>query len=206
MTSKKVYFIMIGIVTTLALLSVGGAVAGNNFLQQQANILIDAKLESQSLDAQTVTLAQANRDVEKYAELEKEANQIVPQDKDQAKTVREIIQIAEANSIPIASVTFPSSTLGLPKAGATSTPTASKIPDGVTQVTPVVGIPNVFQMEINVQSESTKPIPYDNFIAFLSQLEQNRRTAQVSELTIQPNTKDVTKVSFSLKINVFIKP
>jgi len=206
MTSKKVYFLLVGVISLLALASVGGAILGNSFLQKQAMQLTEAKLNSQSLDAQTITLAQANKDVMKYADLEKQANKIVPQDKDQAKTVREIVQLANVNNIPVASVTFPNSTLGLPKVGSGAPAAGAKVPNGVTQVTPVPGINNVFQMEITVQSEPTKPIPFNNFIMFLNQLEQNRRTAQVSELIIQPDTKDVTKVSFSLKINVFIKP
>ena len=61
-------------------------------------------------------------------------------------------------------------------------------------------------MEISMQSDSSDPIPYENLITFLSKLEQNRRTSQVSSLTVTPSVDDRSKVTFSIIINVYLKP
>lgn len=54
----------------------------------------------------------AKKDVEKYAYLNEIINSALPQDKDQARTVREIFLLAKQAGITIKSVQFPSSTLG----------------------------------------------------------------------------------------------
>jgi len=46
----------------------------------------------------------------------------------------------------------------------------------------------------------------NNFIDFLDNLEQNRRTAQVSGVTITPDPQNPSLLSFSLVVNVYIKP
>jgi hypothetical protein len=184
-------------------------------LKKQSDKLMALKLENRVLDEQQAALTRANKDVVKYAELEKIAKSIVPQDKNQAQTVLELINIAKESGIPISSISFPTSTLGRtttpPSAstgttsGSAATTTPAPTTPSVTQVTPVTGMAGVYQMEVTVQSGST-PVSYNDFITFLSKLENNRRTAQVSNLTITPSPKDINKVTFTLGINVFIKP
>jgi hypothetical protein len=219
MNSKRISFIMIGLLAFLAVASIAVVILGNMLLQKQSTQLTDLKVQNEILEQQQTALLRANKDVQKYSELEKLAKSIVPQDKDQAKAVREILKIAEESNIPISSIAFPSSSLGstVPKSttggsatnspaatGSTgSTPTTST---SVTQVTPVTGSPGLYSMDITVQSDANNPRPYQNLITFLSNLERNRRTAQVSQLVITPYTKDIRLLSFSLSIKVFIKP
>jgi hypothetical protein len=212
MSSKRVFFIMIGALVLSFGLLVAGVVVGDGFLRKRSGDLTALKLENRILDEQQLSLIQANKDIQKYAELEKTANAIVPQDKDQAKTVREIVKIAAESNIPISSISFPSSTLGQPTApavkdtsGGTSATKAPVIPS-ITQVKPVDGISGVYQMEVTVQSEATRPVPYSSLLTFLSKLENNRRTAQVSTITITPSTNNINLVTFVLGINVFIRP
>lgn len=211
MNDKRMFYVMCGITGLLFCMVLGGIVGANVLLKQRSDKLAAAKLDNRLLDEQQIALVQANKDITKYADLEKVANTIVPQDKDQAKTVREIVNIAKASNIAIASISFPSSTLGQTVAPKTTTTTETSpapkiVTPPVTQVKPAEGIPNVYQMEITIQSDTTRPIPYSALIDFLSRLEHNRRTAQVSNISIIPNTKDISQITFSLGINVFIKP
>lgn len=173
----------------------------NSMLHKQSDKLVAVKLENRLLDEQQTALLAANKTVQKYSELNTVAKAVVPQDKDQAKAVRELVKVANESGIKLGAISFPASTLGqvVPKG-------TSAAPSSVTQVKPVTGIPGVFIMEINVQQDSSSPTTYPNLIDFLSRLENNRRTAQVSNVTVQPTPQDRTKLTFSLVVNTYIKP
>ncbi len=199
---------MLGVVGLLVIVLIASVVFGEQILNKQSAKLMSLKLDNQILDQQQAALGKANRDLQKYSELGNLAKTIVPQDKDQAKTIREILNIANENDIPLTAITFPASSLGAlpaaaPTAGST-TPAVTTPP--VSQVKPVDGVKGVYRMEIIVQSDQTNPRPYANLQNFLAKLEQNRRTAQVSQLVITPDAKNISLLSFSLTINVFIKP
>lgn len=219
MNSKKVYFGLLGLLAILIISTAAVIVIGNNTIRDNSTKLVELKLEDKVLDKQETALIQANKDVEKYSELESIAKSIVPQDKDQAKSVREIVQIAQENGVKLSSITFPTSSLGTPeKKTEAKTSEQAASPDSqpseenkqttptVSQVKPVDGIKGVYKLEIKIQSDEESPINYDNLISFLSALENNRRTAQVATIDIQPNSDNPKKLSFSITINVFIKP
>ncbi len=211
MNSKKVFFVMIGIVILLSGAGIASVYVGNNLLQKKSAKLVELKLEDRLLEEQQVALVQANKDIQKYAELEKIAKSIVPQEKDQAKAVREIVQYADAAGVKLQSISFPSSTLGqAPPKPATTTGenTASTVrpaSPSVTQVKPADGIPGVYSMEVAIHSVEKNATTYTGFLDFLSKLEQGRRTAQVSNINIKPAV-GTNNVSFSLTVNVYIKP
>lgn len=201
MTSKKLYYIQLAALC-LAVVGLFAVVyVSNNLLQSQAKKLAGAKANDEALNTQQIELAKNKNDIQKYSELGKIAAAVVPQDKDQAQAVREIVNIASQSGIrQLSSVTFPTSTLGTVGAG------ASKAPNGLTQVTPVKGISGVYNLELTVSVDATSQVPYDTFINFLSKLEQNRRTAQVNSVTVTPDPKNPNMVSFTLIINEYIKP
>lgn len=215
MNSKRMYFVMIAFVGLLSLTIVGSVVVGDGYLKKQAAKLNELKVEERLLEEQQVALTQANKDIAKYTELEKIAATVVPQDKDQAKAVLEIIEIAKASNIKIQGITFPSSNLG------TKAPAAPKTESGepqaakpsapvISQAKPVDGIPGVYSLEMNITPESSEanPVSYYQFLDFLGRLENNRRTAQVTQVKISPLTtsKQSPFISFSLTINIFVKP
>lgn len=211
MNVKRIHYAMIALTVLLFGASCSAVYYGNSVLTKKAQKLVDLKLNNMALDEQQKSLIQANKDIAKYADLEKTANAVVPQDKDQAKTVREIIKIADESGIKIANISFPPSTLGSAalKSAASSSNSSDTTPKvstpAVTQVKPVEGISGVYVMEVNVQSDTNNPVRYSQFIAFLTKLENNRRTAQVSTITVTPSPKDRSKVTFSLAVNVYIK-
>lgn len=213
MTSKRLYFVLLASLVLLGAAGITGVWFGNKMLQQKTARLTAAKTENIILDKQQQALIQAKKDIEKYSELEKIAKSIVPQEKDQARTVREIIKLADESGVKIGAITFPSSTLGnaAPKAatpapGETSPAPAAPAVPATTQVKAVDGIPGLYQMEVNVQGQAGQTLTYQRFISFLKRLEQSRRTSQVNSLTVTPNSTDRNVVSFNLIINVYLKP
>jgi hypothetical protein len=204
MTSKRVYYMLLGLIGLLFLGLIGGAYGVNNLLQTKSDKLVSLKLQSQVLAAQQTELIKAKKQVAQYSELEKIAKIIVPQDKDQAEAVREITNLASDSGISqLSSITFPQSTLG----GLTGTSKTNTSNSKLTQLTPVKGVSGgVYQLEITIQESNDTPVTYNQFVTFLGKLEQNRRTAQVSSITLQPDSQDPSKVAFTLIINEFIRP
>jgi hypothetical protein len=200
MNSKQLSYLLSSLLALSIIAIFGVAYGANVFLGKQAKQLADAKAVNAALTTQQVQLARNKTDIQKYSDLSKVAATIVPQDKDQAEAVREIVNLASASGISqLSSITFPASTLG----GATGTAPTSK---GITQVTPVKGIPGVYDLQIIVTLDNTHSVPYGQFTTFLSKLEQNRRTASVSSVNIQPNTNDPNSVAFTLTLDEYIKP
>lgn len=218
MSSKRLYFVLLGVVVLLGIGGIASVYFGNDQLKRKSHQLRELKIESGALEEQQKALIQAKKDIDKYSELEKIAKSIVPQEKDQARTVREIVKLGGDHGIRIASITFPASTLGQVGAGAKPSTAPPPAPGAAaaapatapalatTQVKAVEGIPGVYQMEVNVQADSSAPVTYQQLLDFLKSLEQSRRTSQVSNLTVTPDQRRRNMVTFSLIINVHIKP
>lgn len=209
MTSKRYFYVLL-VILILFLASIFGAtVGGNMILEKQSAKLAALKMEDESIEQQQTALLQAKKDVERFSEIEKITRSVVPQDKDQAKTVREIVKIAGDNYVPIKSISFETSTLGeakpagpgsaAPAAGSTAAPK----PPTVSQVKPVEGIPGVYSLEIQVGSAGK--VSYQNFLKFLENLEKNRRTAHVSGINLEPS-EDGRTLEFNLTLNAYVKP
>lgn len=213
MSSKRLHLVMVAGLVLLTLALLGGTYEANKFLSLRASNLTALKAKSQALSQEQVSLAQAKKGIKQYADLTKIASTIVPEDKSQAEAVREIVNIAEANGIKISSISFPNSTLGslapVKPGGAvavTPKPAGDSKVGALSQLTPVIGLIGVYQLSINVDSDTGTPISYGRFINFLSELEHNRRTAQVSTISIQPSKDNPSLLSFSLTLNEYIKP
>src|SRR5688572_20726404 len=101
--AKIVYMVLSGLIV-LALLTVGGSVyLAEGFLKKKSQDVHDARLNALALEEKLSKLKKAKADIEKYGELAEISKSIVPQDKDQARTVREISNLAEANGIKLGS-------------------------------------------------------------------------------------------------------
>lgn len=219
MTPKKFYYGMIGLNVALILVIASATYFGTQLLHKQSEKLVVAKTENKVLENQQVSLSQAKKDIEKYNELNLIAKSIVPQDKDQARTIREINKIAGESGIKLKTISFQSSNLGAAAPAAqtqnpatqngTATTPATTAPapaaPTITQVKPVEGISGVFGLEIIVNSLETEPVPFNNLVTFLSKLESNRRTAHVTKINVSPKNNG-RAVSFSLTLNAYVKP
>jgi hypothetical protein len=198
LNAKKLNYLLMGAVGACVLILFGGVYAATTVLQQQSKNLVDAKTKAAVMDQKQQQLSKARADIAKYKDLGNIAKSIVPQDKDQAQTVREIVAIAEGNGIKLGSITFPTSTLG----GAGSKASNSAL----SQLKAVKGISGVYSLEIAIQSDTTQPADYGQFISFLDALEHNRRTALVGGISIQPDPLTPGKLSFTLNVSEYIKP
>lgn len=209
MTPKKVFLSMLGLVLLSSLSIIAVSYLGVNELKKQSRQLVDLKATNLALENQQIELAKANQNIKKYENLEELTQAIIPQDKDQAKAVREIIVLASESNIAIKSVTFPASNLGakVPSQKSESTEVPTKPAENpISQAKPVPGIKSLYSLEATFMPE--RDVSYYNFIEFLSKLEKNRRTSQVNRIKIEPksSTNNDPKISFILTINIFLKP
>lgn len=215
MTSKRLHLVLLGAIGLMLIALVGGTYLLNAALTKKGEKLTSLKAQTMALQQEQVGLAKAKKQVAAYAELEKVTRAIVPEDKSQAEAVREIVKIAGANRITLSSITFPASTLGATsttKAGTSATAkTAAPVNQNaktntLSQLQTVPNIPGVYLLEITIQNDEKNPISYTQFINFLEGLENNRRTSQVSGITIQPDAKNRSLLTFTLTLNGYIKP
>lgn len=196
----------------------GITVFGLSLLSKKSQSLADLKNQSQTADSQLVNLVQAKKDVAKYSYFKSIANTVIPADKNQAQAVLEINQIANDSGISIQSITFPASTLGgiagtTPSTGATaqSAVGAAATKTALTQAKPVPGVPGLYSLQLTITPATGKDVPankqvtYAKMLDFLKRIENNRHTAQISQVNIQPAT-DSQEITFSIVINIFIKP
>lgn len=216
MNSKRLFFVLSGLVGLLLVGLVAGANGASQLLKQRADSLVKLKAQSQALDKEQITLRTAKKQVAAYADLNQIAHAVVPQDKNQAEAVREIVNLANANSVTLDSITFPASSLGTSASGSASSaapkqasPAGGAInskTDALSQLVPVKNIPGVYLLQIVVTGDPNRPVPYDKFINFLAALEHNRRTAQVSQISLIPDVSNRSLLSFNLTLNEYIKP
>jgi hypothetical protein len=208
MNAKQVYFAMIGAIAGVVILGFTTLVFGDKLLSSKSNELLNLRLQSQVLNNQQTALVKAKHDVIKYTPLNNIAETVVPQEKDQALVTREIVNYATEANISLSSITFPASNLGGNILG-TSTGGApvhsTAIKTAPSQLLPVPGISGIDVLPITVQSNVNKPIGYSQLSQFLKSLEQDRHTAEVSELTITPSDSVGQQLSFEVVINIYIK-
>jgi hypothetical protein len=216
MTTKRFFFLMVAVSVVLPALILTTIVGGNKLLQSQASKLADLRAQNQVVEDQKIALVRGKEDIERYSDLDEIAKAVVPQDKDQARTIREINAIAAESGISLQAVTFTESSLGeaaqssVQNKNQTSgtSSTAQQTPQnqsGLTQVTPVEDIPGVYALQITISPAVNQPIPYQQFLDFLERLENNRRTAHVDNISVTP-VEGSSGITFTLTLNVYVKP
>jgi len=203
MTSKKVYFLLLGVLGLVILASIFGTLYGTDMLKKSGDKLTEKKSELAVLKKDEEELIKAKRDIDKYKDLDLVAQAIVPKEKDQARTVRELYAIATQSKVQIESIQFPSSELGQSSSKGKK---KSTVPEGVTQLSEIKGMKGVFAMPIDIKLSETAPITYPQLLDFLQRLEQNRRTSHVTSISIQPDKDNRDLIHLTLRINAYIKP
>jgi Na+-translocating ferredoxin:NAD+ oxidoreductase RnfG subunit len=206
MNAKRAFYLMIAAFGLTCLGLAALVYTGNKLLVKESDKLLELKAISQVLESQTTGLSQAKQDVQKYKGIEEITQAVVPQDKDQARAVREIVELARQSGIELKSITFPASNLGnTAKSQSGSTSAQTKAVTGLSQAKPVEGIKGVYSVELSI--EPVGEVNYYQFLDFITKLENNRRTSQVSRIRIdQPANKDSQNIDFSLTLNIFVKP
>src|SRR5579884_3646879 len=222
MNSKKLFYILSGTITLFIILTVLGAYELTGLLQKKANALTNDKAKNLSLQNEQTELNQSKKDIVKYQSLYQISQSVVPQNKDQTQAVRQITNLATASGVNIESITFPSSTLGALPGAASAPPQATPSQAGVaatgnnpnlSQLLKVPNIPGVYELQLTVKSSSNNLATFQELTSYLHALEQNRLTALVSSITIQPSTttgsqtpQNQVKLQFTLVLDIFINP
>ncbi len=212
--SKHIYLLMIALIFLLTVGLFGSAYGIQGLLQTKSTELVGLKAKLLAVNEQQGGLVQAKKDIITYNDLYKIAKVVVPENKNQAEAVRQIVKLAANNSVRLGSISFPSSSLGNggQATGTATTPApaltspSSAAGAALSQLTPVLTAPGVYVLQINVSSDSNYPASYSQLISFLSALEQNRLTAQVTSLNITPDPNNPNRFSFILTLNSYIKP
>lgn len=204
-TSKRAFFAMVGLTALLVIAAGGITYLGLGKLQKKGDDLTALKATQEVLKIRQTNLIEAKQNVKDYTELEKISKAIVPQEKDQARTVREIVAISQQSNISLESIQFPSSELGATKKKSSKSKATSTVDPKTTQLTEVPGTSGLYAMEITVKSSQT-PVLYSQLLSFLERLEQNRRTAHVTNISIEPSAENRNLVTFTVTLNVYIKP
>lgn len=200
LNAKRLRFVLIGLIALAFVVLAVSVYIASELLKSKSKNVQEAQLKAAVLEEEQNALRKAKSDVEKYKELSEIAASIVPRDKDQAQTVREINNLAASNNVKIGAITFPASQLG--------SKTGAKGANGMSdsQLKPVTGIAGTYSLNITVKSDGKAPAKWSDFINFLEGLEQNRRTALVTGVALTPDTKDPSKLQFILNIDEYIRP
>ncbi len=204
MNAKKVYFSLIVIIVGLLLATVAVFYGANTLLKKSSNKLSQLKAENAVLEQNEKVYQKAKNDLIKYQDLQSAVNEALPKEKDQAKALKELIQIGSTTGVKIEKIEFTDSTLGDKAKPAATAGSATGASSAVTQAKPISGISGVqgIEMKVTIAGPNDKtPINYNSFINFLDLVSNNRRSMQISNLNIQPNLKKA-----DLTINIFVKP
>ncbi|GEM_PF-246722 len=227
MSSQRIYYALIALVVVVIVGIFGGAYGINALLEKQSSKLVGTKAKLASLNQEQTELVRSKKDIATYTNLYDISKVIVPENKNQAETVRQITKLAAANGITLVSINFPESSLGsgVVNTGTSSTSAPSTAPSAapspasnpkLSQLKAVPKIAGVYDLQLVVASSSdtNKLATYPQLINFLSALEQNRLTALVSKLAISPqvqyapptSSKFQDLFSFTLTLDIYIKP
>jgi hypothetical protein len=189
----------------------GIMILGLSALSSKSKSMVDLKVKSQTADAQLANLQLAKKQVDKYSFFKSVAQTVIPSDKNQAEDIAEINHMADESGISIQSITFPPSSLGL----TTSAIGTSVSSNAISQAKPVSGIPGLYSLELVITPQNDPATPadrlvtYDKMLDFFSRIENNRHTAQITEVDITPagvNGNTGKGLTFTLTTNIFIKP
>ena len=215
MSQRKLRLIFLGCLGGVAILFFATVLSGLNFLSAQSQRLVELKQQNSAADAQVSSLAASKKQVEQYAYFNTVAKTVLPSDKDQAQAATDIFKLADQAGISIANITFPASSLGSKPAAATSDATTASSQSAISQAKPVEGIAGLYSLELTITPqtgtgvEDAKKVTYEKLLDFLGRIERNRRTAQITQVNIQPEASDSGPsqfIDFTLTINIFIKP
>lgn len=216
MSQGRTRLVLLGLLAGAGLLFFIIAFAGLGILSAKTQGLIELEQQSKTVDAQSTNLAASKKQVEQYAYFNDIAKTVLPSDKDQAQAVLDIFSLADQSGIAIASVTFPASNLGA-KTVATAGNNAATAPaaSAISQAKPVEGIAGLYSLQLTISPQSgpevsdAKQVTYPKLLDFLGRIEHNRRTAQITQVNIQPlgtNSGPSQFINFTMTINIFIKP
>jgi len=215
MNNKQLRMVLLGLLGLLILLFAALSYLGVSQINKKGQKVVDLKLQNVVLESQIENLVQAKKEISQYVYFKSIANSVIPNDKDQAQAVLDLTQMAQESGILIQNITFPSSNLGVRSTESNSSTSSKSSSSTISQAKPVSGIKGLYSLETVVTPQTGTNIPskyqvsYAKLHDFLSRIENNRRTAQITQVVITPLTNGTEQnpiINFTLTINIFVKP
>ncbi len=226
MSPKRLYFILIGLLVVITVGSFALTWEASKWLATRSQSTVELKLDILKLQQQQKIGLKAASELETYKQDVKYIAEVLPKRKDQVDALSQLTKIADENNITFGSISFPSSELGnaVAKVAApvvdesakttTASPTtpAPAPKPTATQTKPVDGLPGVSSIQISLgeiaQKSSNKSLTYDQLLSVLRSIEQNRRTMQMTNISITPKkstTDNSVLYQLTINLNIYIK-
>ena len=217
--SKQLRWILLGLLGLATIVFIAVAFLGLSMLSSKSQKMVNLKLQGSAAQNQLTGLGLAKKEIKQYGYFKTVAKDVIPNDKDQATAVLQLDQFASAAGFGLQAITFPTSTLGITSAAGTAVgignaQTAS--PRAIlSQATPVTGIAGLYSVQLTITPQTDQDLPasqqvtYDKLLDFLNRIENNQRTAQITQVIVKPlynNDGSFRCLDFTLMINIFIKP
>lgn len=202
MNNKKLFIVFIAIIICVISLGALTLIKATSALESEGSKLMDVKIEDEIMERRIKDLAKAKKDVARYSELSDISKQVVPEEKNQASLIAELSSMANQCKIKLGTIDFPKSSLGsIQKKNSKTKTDTSK-----SQLFEIPEMKGVYAMEIGMKNHSNSPVSYDQILQFLKILENNRKTSQVTNISITPKEDNKNLYDFHIKINTYIRP
>ncbi len=171
MTPKRLFYAM-SVLCGIMFLGIGAvAYLGNSFLSKEAAKIADARADDELIDQRKALKNDLVKTIDDYAELKALATKFLPDSKNQDDLIAEFYKIASNNDIDISGLNF--------------TASGDKISSS-SQTTPLKDAKNVLVFPFTVTNYTAS---FDQLIAFMQDLENNRRKLQITQIQLQPDEK-----------------
>lgn len=220
LNNQRLRLVLTGLLCFIGVMLLSVTLFAGTIIGKKSHELVNLKLQNKVVDSQLLVLAQSKKEVKQYSYFNDIAKAVLPADKDQAQAVLDIFQLAADSGISIASISFPASTLGAKNSSQSTKSTSSNaatapVKSVISQSKAIDGIPGLYGVDLTISPETGPSVPdaqkptYGKLLDFLSRIEHNRRTAQITQVNIQPTITDTGPgpfINFTLTTKIFIKP
>jgi len=188
MTPKKAFFVMLGVLTLVMILTSAGIYFGDSYLVRRSEAISDLRADDEILNT-AILSAQTTRDeLQQYGYIDLIAAEVLPGVKNQSEILLIIDKIGQQVGVNVDRYSFVST---------------SGNPGDLTQTEPLKGVPGILVFPINVTFDAT----YSQLIQWLKLAEENQRKMQIESIVIAPaggnNSGNVFGVN--MVINAFVE-
>src|SRR5476651_1037126 len=160
-SSKQLRWILLGLLGLAIIVFIAVTSVGLSMLKSKSQKMVDLKLQSAAAENQLTSLGLAKKEIKQYGYFKTVAQDVIPNDKNQAAAVLQINQFASSAGFQLQEITFPASTLGLSTAATSTSVNAQTASPAslLSQATPVVGIAGLYSVQLTVTPQTDATLP-----------------------------------------------
>lgn len=188
MTPKKAFFVMLGVLALVMLVTAAGVYFGDSYLVKRSESISDLRADDEILNTALLSAQTTRDELQKYSYIDQIAAEVLPGAKNQSEILLIIDDIGRQAGVNVDRYSFVST---------------SGNPGDLTQTEPLKGVPGILVFPINVTFDAT----YNQLIQWLNLAEENQRKMQIESITIAPASGDESGNVFgvNLTINAFVE-